>query len=66
MKYATRIWGKDGLEYTGDVYKTKLQAIKGVRWEIKQLIKAGLAGADWTVFEWTDTGYGEVIASSDQ
>jgi hypothetical protein len=65
MEYATRIWGRDGLEYTGDVYPTLSKAIKGARESIKEMKKnRQIIGADWNVYEWRGA-YGEAVAGSD-
>lgn len=66
IQYATRLYGRDGLEYTGDIYPTLHKAIRGAREMIKEIIQAGQGGSgvDWQVHEWDDN-YGDIVAGSD-
>jgi hypothetical protein len=61
IRYAARIYARDGAEHTGGGYSTLRQALRGARVECKMI-----GGAKYHIHRWCPyTGYAEIIVGSD-
>jgi len=61
IRFAARIYARDGAEYTGGGYPTLRQAVRGARAECKMI-----DGAEYHVHRWCPyTGYAEIVVGSD-
>ena len=65
-RFASRYYSReDGLEYTGEIYSDLSEALVDIRATLKELGAHTGHTFDWNLYEWTDNGYGEIIAGSD-
>ena len=61
IRFAARIYARDGAEYTGGGYPTLRQAIRGAQAECKII-----GGAKYYIHRWCPyTGYAEIVVRSD-
>jgi hypothetical protein len=61
IRFAARIYARDGAEYTGGGYPTLRQAIRGAQAECKTI-----GGAKYSIHRWCPyTGYAEIVVGSD-
>jgi hypothetical protein len=61
IRFAARIYDRDGAEYAGGGYRTLRQAIRGARAECKRI-----GGADYRIHRWCPyTGYADIVVGTD-
>jgi hypothetical protein len=61
IRFAARIYSRDGAEFTGGGYPTLRQAIRGARAECKMI-----GGTRYCIHRWCPyTGYAEFVVGSD-
>ena len=61
IRFAVRIYARDGAEYTGGGYPTLRQAVRGAQAECK-----AIGGAKYSIHRWCPyTGYAEIVVGSD-
>jgi hypothetical protein len=61
IRFAARIYARDGSRYTGGGYPTLRQAIRGARAECRMI-----GGAKYDIHRWCPyTGYAELVVESD-
>jgi hypothetical protein len=61
VRFAARIYARDGTEYAGGGYPTLRQAIRGAQAECK-----AIGGAAYHIHRWCPyTGYAETVVGSD-
>jgi hypothetical protein len=61
IRFAARIYARDGAEYTGGGYPTLRQAIRGAQAECERI-----GGAKYHIHRWCPyTGYAKIVVGSD-
>jgi hypothetical protein len=60
IRFAVRIYARDGAEYSGGGYRILRQAIRGAQAECKMI-----GGGEYYIHRWCPyTGYAEIVAGS--